>query len=309
VSEIGSASFPALGTTAVVLVTEHAALAPARELVEREVATIDAAASRFRPDSELTGVNRAQGGTVRVSALFAEAIAAALRAAALTEGDVDPTIGRALRAVGYDRDYADVRAGASRALRVRATASSGWRTVELDSEARTVRVPAGVELDLGATAKALAADRAADAAQSAVGGGVLVSLGGDIATAGPAPPGGWPVRVADDSSAGAAPPGQTVTVASGGLATSSTATRRWFTASGPRHHIVDPRTGDSAEPHWRTASVAAGSCLDANIAATAAIVRGAAAPEWLGRLHLPARLVTSGGETVRVGGWPPGDER
>ena len=103
----------------------------------------------------------------------------------------------------------------------------GWRTVIVDADARTVRVARGVSLDLGATAKALAADRAAAAARHAAGCGVLVSFGGDISIAGPPPPGGWPVRVTDDHRSDADAPGQWITLRSGGLATSSTTIRRW----------------------------------------------------------------------------------
>ncbi len=210
----------------------------------------------------------------------------------------------ALRAIGYDRDFAEVRGGSASRLRIRANSASGWKVVRLDRDARLAQVPAGVELDLGATAKALVADRAAVAVHTALGGGVLVNLGGDLSTAGAPPAGGWTVRVTDDHADGLGAPGQTVTLFGGGLATSSTVARRWSTATGPRHHIVDPRSGDSTSGVWRTASVAAASCLDANIAATAAIVRGEAAPAWLRELGLPSRLVKPGGETVAVSGWP-----
>lgn len=303
-SATASDSFRALGTSASLAVTETAAFDRARAIVDAELAAIDAAASRFRPDSELSRLNASAGRPARISPLFAAAIEAALRAAELTDGDVDPTVGRALRTIGYDRDFAEVRGGSATCLRVRARAASGWRVVQLDPSARVAQVPAGVELDLGATAKALAADRAAAAVHAALGGGVLVNLGGDLSTAGPPPAGGWTVHVTDDHAAGPAAPGQTITLSGGGLATSSTVARRWSTASGPRHHIVDPRRGDSASGAWRTASVAAASCLDANIAATAAIVRGEAAPAWLGNLALPSRLVRPGGETVTVAGWP-----
>ena len=136
--------------------------------------------------------------------------------------------------------------------------------------------------------------RAAIAA--ATGSPTLVDLGGDVATAGPAPAGGWVVRVTDDHRAGPDADGQSVTVSGGGLATSSTTVRRWRRAGRPVHHIVDPATGEPAAPVWRTVSVAAASCVDANTASTAAIVRGASAPQWLESLGLPARLVDPSGE-------------
>ena len=108
----------------------------------------------------------------------------------------------------------------------------------------------------------------------------------------------------DDHRGGRDADGQTVSIDSGGLATSSTTVRQWTAGGQRRHHIVDPRSGVSAPVVWRTASVAAGSCVDANIASTAAIVRGARAPAWLRDLGLPSRLVGADGEVVPLGGWP-----
>jgi FAD:protein FMN transferase len=309
VSAIASDSFGALGTSAAVFVTDRNYLGDARTIVERELAAIDIACSRFRSDSELVRLNRARGRPVRPSPLFAEAIAVALRAAELSDGAVDPTVGRALRAIGYDRDFAEVRGRSSRGLRVKATAVAGWQTVRFDPSGPFVQLPAEVELDLGATAKALAADRAARAVRSATGCGVLVSLGGDLAIAGPPPGTGWAVRVTDDHAAGAAGPGETVMISGGALATSSTVARRWSTASGTRHHIVDPAFGDSAREVWRTVSVTAGSCVDANVAATTAIVCGRAAPAWLEARRLPSRLVRPDGRVVRIAGWPEQEAR
>jgi thiamine biosynthesis lipoprotein len=165
-------------------------------------------------------------------------------------------------------------------------------------------VPRGIWLDLGATAKALATDRIAARAAEAAGCGVLVSLGGDVAVAGRLPKEGWQVGVADDH---ADPqPGASITLAAGGLATSGTARRRWRRGGRTVHHIVDPRTGDSAAPCWRTVTVVAGTCVDANIASTAAIVMGPAAPRWLTGCSLPARLVAEDGVVTHVAGWPVG---
>jgi thiamine biosynthesis lipoprotein len=165
-------------------------------------------------------------------------------------------------------------------------------------------VPAGVELDLGATAKAFAADQGAARAAAVVGGGILVSLGGDVAVAGTAPESGWPVLVTDDHAAGPDAPGETIGIATGGLATSSTTVRRWRRGDEVLHHIIDPAVGRPAATCWRTVSVAAASCVDANIASTASIIRGESAPRWLAERGLAARLVRVDGEVVRVGGWP-----
>jgi thiamine biosynthesis lipoprotein len=131
-----------------------------------------------------------------------------------------------------------------------------------------------------------------------------VSLGGDVATAGLAPLGGWTIHVTDDHRDGPTADGQTVTVAGGGLATSSTTARRWRRGGRTIHHIVDPATGEPAPPVWRTVSVAAASCVEANTATTAAIVCGADAPRWLRALGLPARLVDPAGDVVTLNDWP-----
>ncbi len=299
---LASITFPALGTTVSVLVTEPRAIPAARQAVEHELAEMDEAASRFRSDSELARLNGAGGRRVRVGPLLVTALTVALRAARLSGGDVDPTIGRALRLSGYDRDFAEV-ARAGSAVAVEPAPAAGWQMVELDAAEGWVRVPAGVEIDLGATAKALAVDRAAAAAHAATDCGVLVSVGGDLAMCGPPPGDGWAVRVTDDHRDEAGR-GQTITVVDGGLATSSTTVRRWSRGGQIVHHIVDPRTGQPADGPWRTVSVTARSCVDANTASTAAIVRGAGAASWLGELGLPARLVAQDGRVVTVGGWP-----
>jgi len=290
----------ALGTTVIVLASEPPELPEAAATVHRVLDEIDHACSRFRADSELCRLNAAGGSSVRVSRLFVRATRCALRAARLTDGDLDPTIGSSLRAAGYDRDFAAIRAGGP----VRFRRAGGWRSVELDDAHSTVRLPPGVELDYGATAKALAADIAAEAAARDAGGGVLVSIGGDIATAGTPPPEGWPVRIAEDHSSPIDGPGQTVALRGGGLATSSTTVRRWKRGDAEVHHILDPETGRPARECWRTVSVAAACCVDANIASTAAIVRGARAPGWLESIGLPSRLVAVDGAISFAAGWP-----
>ena len=298
------ASFLALGTTATLAVVEPPLLAPARAAVERELAAVDAACSRFREESELSRVNAAAGRPVRIGPLLLEALRAALRAAAATDGLVDPTVGRSMRLAGYDRTFRLVAARDPLGFRARFERAPGAVRVELDEERALVQVPEGVELDLGATAKALAADRAAASARAAAGCGVLVSLGGDLACAGEPPSGGWPVRVADDHAAGLHASGPVVALAGGGLATSSTAVRRWRAGETELHHVLDPRTGRPAATPWRTVTVAAASCLDANTAGTAAVLLGTDAPAWLESRRLPARLVPRDGAPLAVAGWP-----
>lgn len=329
-SEPAAASWRALGCDVRLLVTDPAALPRARDLLTADLAALDLAASRFRADSEVSRIAAAGGQTVPISPVLADAIWAALAGAELSDGDLDPTLGSALARLGYDRTFSQlaasaegVTATASGTLSVRPTAD--WRDVELDPAAGTVKVPAGVTLDLGATAKARCADLAAAEIARACGCGVLVSLGGDIAVAGPAPADGWVVRVQDvtgdpDEEVG----GQSclVSITSGGLATSSTTARRWRHGGSVLHHILDPRTGQPAADVWRTVSVAAPTALLANIASTTAVIRAGAAGSWLAQLGLPARLVpqvapaTSQTSTfkdpqpqiLRIGGWPSAGE-
>jgi thiamine biosynthesis lipoprotein len=232
---------------------------------------------------------------------------------------VDPTVGKALCSLGYDRDFTAIRGDG--AMPRGPAHVPGWQSVRLDG--RRLRLAADTRLDLGATAKGLGADRAARAAAAAVpAGGVLVSLGGDIAVAGEAPVGGWPVLVADEPEPADRPPvaggrpapfppqprGQVVRLATGALATSSILCRRWRRGGRTLHHIVDPRTGLPAAGPWRTVSVAAANCAEANAASTAAIMAGDQAPAWLAAQGLPARLVARDGSVRLVGGWPATDE-
>ena len=286
-----------------VAVTDPAVLDEARELVTDLMADVDSAASRFRDDSELTALDRADGAWTPISPLFTELLAVALRAARLTDGDVDPTVGAALSGLGYDRDVEEITADGI----VLAVPAPGWRTVELDEEGSRVRLAPGVRLDLGATAKAWTADTAAEAVTAATGSGCLVSIGGDIAVAGPAPTGGWRIRVEDvtgDPDAAPAGPSTVVSIRDGGLATSSVQARRWQRAGLPLHHLIDPHTGMPPAPAWRTVSAAAGTCVDANVLSTAAVVRGNGIWPLLREARLPVRLVTADGQVLTAGGWP-----
>jgi thiamine biosynthesis lipoprotein ApbE len=301
---LASSDGRALGTQVRVVVTRPQRLAVARAAMDRVLADIDQACSRFREDSELSRLNAASGTEHTVSPLLATAIGHGLRAAQVTNGDVDPTVGTAMRLIGYDVDFASV-VSSGEPLVLTVQPIPGWRTVRFNARARSVFIPRGVELDLGATAKALAADLAAAAALEALGdGGVLVSLGGDIALAGEAPAGGWSIQVSDDSTAPFDSGAERVSLASGAVATSSTRTRSWRRGAVELHHIIDPRTGGPVDSTWRLVTVVAATCVDANTAATASIVRGAAAVPWLDGMGLPSRLVANDDTVVRVAGWP-----
>jgi FAD:protein FMN transferase len=290
----------ALGTIAEV-VTDSDALFEASAMLERELERIDLVASRFRSDSELSRLNAAAGSEVVVGDDLFEAIDVALAMAAATDGLVDPTVGDAMNRLGYDRDFSEVRRGVDGELPPE-RAVPGWRAVCVDRDRRSVRLPVDTSLDLGAIAKALAADRAAATIHSRLGCGVLVSLGGDASAAGPAPVGGFAIGIADTCTSTA--PSEAIAISSGGLASSGVGVRHWRLGAHQVHHIVDPATGLSAAPCWRTVSAAAATCIQANAATTAAMVLGERAVEWIEHHRLPARLVRLDGAVLYTEGWP-----
>lgn len=311
-----AAEWHAIGTTVRVVVTRRRRLAEARDLVVEELDALDRACSRFRADSEVSRLAETGGRPTRVSRLLAEAVAVALDAARRSDGDLDPTVGAALVDLGYDRDISDLRpapeggstpmarvpVGGRRVSVIRRV--PGWQQVELDADRSLLTVPAGTVIDLGATAKAWAADRCAQRVAERVGGGVLVSLGGDIATAGRTTVGGWCVAIRDRPDIPNDPTSTVVTLPDGAaMATSSIGSRSWMQGRHAMHHIVDPRSLRPVEPVWRYVTVAAGRCLDANIASTVALIRGHDARGWLDDVGLPARLVSAAGAVSVRGRW------
>ncbi len=301
--DLHSSTFQAIGVTNQVTVVDRAALEQATEIARREVAALDDACSRFREDSEIVALNRSGPDGLAVSPLLYAATEVALEAARATGGLVDPTVGGALRGLGYDRDF-DVVITTAPKPAFRLVPASGWESVRLDpAQSRISLARRSAELDLGATAKAFCADRIAHAVKAETASDVLVSLGGDISVCG-SPPEGWPIHVGDDHKRDTG--GQVVAIRSGGLATSSTTVRRWKAGRVELHHIVNPSTGAPAPEYWRTVSVTAANCVDANAAATAAIVLGPGAAAWLGERSLAARLVHRNGHVQTTGGWPLG---
>ena len=312
------ASWEALGTRVVLRLTDPRALSPARAAVEHELDAIDRACSRFRADSDIARVNASAGRAVHVSPLLADALALALRAAALTDGDVDPTVGSALVLAGYDRDWSLLEHSRPEDSSLREPAP-----LPRPPHRSSPRVPSAA----GATSCSTTprsrsacprASRSTSARPPKPGRPTAphtqprwpatavhsVGVGGDIAVRGPAPTRGWAVHVTDDHRSAPTAPGQTVTIRSGGLATSSIAVRRWSHEGRAMHHIIDPTTGAPVRGTWRTVSVAAASCADANIATTSALVRAGAASAWLAGLGVPARLVSQAGRVYTIGDWP-----
>jgi thiamine biosynthesis lipoprotein len=262
---LGREEFPIWGGHAVVAVTDQAGLSAALAHVKRTVAAFDLACSSFREDSELALLNQSPGEDVVVSKLLFDVVREAIRSARLTDGAVDPTVGQALVALHINPPLSDHP--------VRIAPVPGYAVVKLDEPNSTIRLPAGTQLC------------------------------GDIAVAGEPPEGGWQIRVTDDHRHGDAP-GQTVAIQAGGLATSSTTVRRSGDGPDAVHHLINPGTGLPVDGPWRTVSVTAASCADANTASTAAIVLGEYASDWLEQSNLPARLVDHDGAVTYVAGWP-----
>ncbi|VXC12784.1 FAD:protein FMN transferase [Aeromicrobium sp. 9AM] len=279
-------------------VTDGATLDRARRLLTDLMSDVEDAASRFVPTSDVSRVNQAAGRLVPVARRMTELVDVAMTAAGATDGLVDPTVGAHVIRAGYAQDIELVRDRLVLTGESAAPHRANWHSIQVDHELSRVGVPAGLALDLGATAKSWTADSAAHAI-AALGTGVLVEIGGDVAVAGhkPTP---WQIRISEQ----AGEPGEQVGLTSGGLATSSSAARRWRTANGSAHHIIDPRTGEPAAGPWRTATVWANSALDANIASTAAIVLGEDAAGFLAERGHPARLVGQDGHVTTVGTWP-----
>jgi thiamine biosynthesis lipoprotein ApbE len=298
-----TAQLRAMGTGVTIATAEPEALAPAVAVAKAELANIDQACSRFRPDSDLSRINERAGEWVRVSPLCIGAIEVALRAAEMTDGLIDPTVGGALEESGYTQDF-DVLAKDGPALHLIMKPVPGWHKILINRKTGAVRVPPGVHLDLGATAKSLASDRAAEMAEAATSVGVLVSCGGDIAAIGDPPAGGWSVRVSEHHADPLDAPGETILFDRGGLATSGVTARQWRRGGQSFHHIIDPATSLPATTPWRVVTVAASTCVEANIASTAAVIMGDAAPAWLQERGLAARLVRTDGSVLRIGGWP-----
>lgn len=321
--EYGVRTWPVWGATAEVVVAGAAHADTAAAAVREVLADVDRTCSRFRADSDLSRVTRGSGSWVTVDDLLVAVLEAALRAAVLTGGLVDPTVGGALRAAGYDVDVSEldlvaieieteigtgigIEAGDGPAagpagIAAPTAAPGAWRAIEIAPG--RVRIPPGAALDLGAVGKAYAVDLAAQRL-AARGMDAIVSIGGDAAVASPegaTARRGWRVDVAETYGA---PVRQRLVVNGGAVATSSTRSRRWRQGAGLAHHVIDPRTGRPALEHWSTVSVVAATCVDANTAATAALVLGPAAGAWLAERGLAARLATADGHVETVCGWP-----
>jgi thiamine biosynthesis lipoprotein len=230
--------------------------------------------SRFLPTSELNRVNSIPVGLTLVSEDFASMLSLALDAASVTGGLVTPAVGGAVIAAGYDRDFADLP---SEGDPVEPVAIHSLDSLSLIGRMLLRTEP--VILDLNGVVKS----RTADDVLALLGEG-WVCAGGDVAT-------NVPLDVG-------LPGGGTVELTHGGLATSSVAHRTWTRGGHVQHHLIDPATGRPAVTPWRDVTVAARSCLAADIAAKAALLLREQGPSWLDVRGLAGRFVAENGEVT-----------
>lgn len=293
------AEFPALGSRITVGVTEPAALGPALAHVQTCFDRIDRALSRFRTDSELRRLEEHPGHPAFVSPVFMEALDLACRAAASTDGWYDPTVRDAVEAAGYDRSIELLERDGPGPARP-ARPAGRWALIRYDRAAGIVTLPPAVRLDFGGIGKGFAVDYALRETPTG-GGGVLVSAGGDLAVKGIPPGDGWPCDVAVTLDGDA---NTTVLLREGALATSGLGRRQWWRDGVALHHLIDPHTGQPGNSPWRIVTVAARTCVAAEVAAKVGWLMADAGPGWLQRQGLTGRFLACDGAVRTVGHWP-----
>jgi thiamine biosynthesis lipoprotein len=236
--------------------------------VPAQVESVEARLSRFRPESELMRFNARAGEWVTVSEVLFANLSAAKHAARLTDGDFNPLVLPALIANGYDRTFEALAVPETRCP----IPAADWHGIELRSPTREVRIPSGCAVDLGGSAKGWTAEQVAD--DLAAHGACLVNFGGDLVGRGaPQDLPGWEVAVADPF---ASTPLGSLWLRDASFVTSGVDFRRWIGRDGStHHHIIDPRSGRSAETDVLTVTVHHPSAVTAEAYAKAVLLRGA----------------------------------
>jgi thiamine biosynthesis lipoprotein len=275
----------------VVAGTAHRHLAEAAALLDH----LERRWSRFLPDSDITRLNDAGGAAVEVDDSTITLLSAMIEGWDVTGGRFDPSILPSLCAAGYDRSIDDPRRvtllpdGSAHVGGFDATPSPA--DIDIDVARRRIRLPAGLALDPGGIGKGLAADLAVDRLIDRGAAGALVSVGGDLVVRGTPPDGAddWVVAVADPLDTGLT---RTIALRAGGVATSSTRSRRWRTVDGERHHTIDPVTAEPSTTDLAAVTVVARSGWLAEVHATAALLAGSrGVVDHLDRHHLSGLAV------------------
>jgi len=248
--------------------------------VEEEFERLEAMLSRFRPDSELSQLNR--DGQILAPPDLERVVGLALEARERTAGRFDPTVYDALSQAGYDRSFEQVVPDAEDDSLE--GARCGGR-VTIDAATGRIEIEPGFHIDLGGIGKGYAVDRAIEIL--AVEGPCLVNAGGDLAVRGDTP---WPVGVED---------GPTLELTRGAIATSGRDRRHWRRGSEERHHLIDPATGRPAETDLVRVTVVASSAIEADVLAKTLFLGGEQEAAAAG---VPALLVSADGRIRLVGG-------
>ncbi|MDA8346664.1 MAG: FAD:protein FMN transferase [Thermaerobacter sp.] len=296
---LGRVRFLAMGTT----VEVHALavdLAKASVEVQRLFRAWEATLTRFRPDSEISALNRSAGRAFVVSDLLFRVVSTALHWAQATQGTFDPTLLHQIERLGYRRTFSDIEHGEPLApLDAPIEPGGQWRSVRIEPSTRMVTLPLGTALDLGGVAKGMAVDAALEALRGAGVRTALVNAGGDLAVSGlPPDRDAWPVAVAEL-------PDEVIPLQRGAIATSGVQRRRWKQGDVERHHLLDPQTGYPVKTGLQFVTVVAATCTEADVAATTAFLLGAkAGSDYLRARKLAGLFVPVDGTPIRVGSWP-----
>ena len=291
--------FSVWGLTGSLSVAKDEVLDYAIERLNHWLSEVDAAVNRFIPDSEVSQLNESHGAAMHYSPTFDLCLTTALSAYEQTQGACSPTVLPSLLALGYGRDFYEIKSDPSIEL-FPTHPALGLDSIVIDREAQTVRLLEGCQLDFGATAKALTCDLVANEAAPLTG--VVVEIGGDVSVRGEGPDGLWAIGVSD--SLEAKTDDLRLGLNNAGVATSSRVIRAWQAGGQPQNHIINPFTGGCATGPYGSASVVAASCVEANSFSTAALVWGEEASYYIAQAGLAARLVRTDGTIDLVGAWP-----
>lgn len=295
---MGREQFQAMGTTITLLLPEtllYTGTQVTHELFARWEQTL----SRFLPESELSQLNRQLGNPVHVSDLLFHVLRAALTAAHETEGLFDPTLLTQLRHIGYDRSFDELPAVLPE--REQPSRPGGvWRDIRLSYIRKSVILPPGIGIEVGGIAKGMAVDAALKQLRLLGIRTALINAGGDLAVMGmPSGYESWPVAIEGRGTSWVIP------FTYGALATSGVSRRQWRQGTQARHHLIDPRSGESAQSGLWSVTVAASTCEQAEIAAKTAFLLGVEqGRKFLNQRGLSGLLVGLDGEWTSVGAWP-----
>jgi FAD:protein FMN transferase len=285
------ASTIAMDTVISIQVADVADVGVVRPALQRALdwfATVERACSRFDPNSELRQLLARAGEAVQVSPVLFEAVRFALALARRTGGAFDPSIGRLLERHGFNRHYVTGQTITSASADPGAT----YRDVRLGT-GRTITLRRPLVLDLGAVAKGLAIDLAA--CELGEFENFCIEAGGDLFASGHNADGkAWRVGVQDPRRPGVL--ATTLDVSDGAVCTSGDYQRQ--NASG--HHLVDPRTGQSAV-ELASVSVVAPTAMAADGLATAAFILGLdGGRKLLDQAGVEGVLITASGDLWRT---------